>query len=107
MNNDKIKYPLCFGILEKVFPKGKDGLRSSPDQCMGCDFKVECLRCAMKGREGLMVQEEIVDRAYSSGLISFFERWSKKKDLHRKIDDQALKKSETGKRKHTRDPQDL
>jgi hypothetical protein len=79
------KYPNCFGELEKVFPKTKDGLRSTPEACLECLHKTACLRSAMEGADGVKVREEIVDRAYDSGMMSFVERWSKKKDLKRKL----------------------
>ena len=78
-------HPGCFGDIEEVFPKGKDGLRNSPDKCVACVFKVACIQTAMQGNDGLMIQEERIDRAYAAGLISFFERWSKKKALRQKI----------------------
>jgi hypothetical protein len=43
------------------------------------------LRSAMAGADGVKVREEIVDRAYDSGMMSFLERWSKKKDLKRRL----------------------
>ena len=73
--------PECFGRLEVVFPKGADGLRHSPQLCMACVFKTECLRAAMDKPEGLEVESERVDRAYESRTINFFQRWSKKKQL--------------------------
>ena len=79
------KYPKCFGELEKVFPKTKDGLRSTPEVCLECLHKTACLRSAMEGAGGVKVREEIVDRAYDSGMMSFVERWSKKKELKRKL----------------------
>ena len=75
--------PYCFGVLEKVFPLRPDGLRSSPESCMLCFYKTECLKTAMSRPEGIQVQEEIVDRAYDSGLMGFINRWSRKKTLHR------------------------
>ena len=79
------KLPDCFGNLEIVFPKGEDNLRTSPDKCLKCSFKTQCLRSAIKGMGGIKVQEELVDRAYGSGVIGFLERWSKKKELCRKL----------------------
>ena len=79
------KYPNCFGELEKVFPKTQDGLRSTPEACLECLHKTACLRSAMEGAGGVKVREEIVDRAYNSGMMSFVERWSKKKELKRKL----------------------
>ena len=76
--------PDCFGRLDIVFPREKGGLRSSPIACMACVFKTECLREAVKGKDGAALREEQVDRAYRSGAMGFLERWSKKKSLHRK-----------------------
>jgi len=39
----------------------------------------------MEESGGLKVREELIDRAYESGMIGFLERWSKKKDLRRRI----------------------
>ena len=80
----KTEHPACFGILENVFPEGEDGLRQSPESCMVCHCKTQCLRTAMEKTEGLDVREGCVDRAYDSGMIGFFGRWSRKKDLHRR-----------------------
>ncbi len=76
--------PDCYGRLDIVFPKGKEGLRNSPIACMACVFKTECLREAMQGTDGAAVREEQVDQAYRSGMMGFLERWSKKKMLDRK-----------------------
>ncbi len=83
VTHDPRETPICFGILETVFPMGDDGLRVSPEECQMCLRKTECLQTAMAGAGGSGVREEILDRAYSSGAVSFFERWSKKKSLHR------------------------
>lgn len=77
------EYPDCFGKLDNVFPLAEDGLRHTPDNCIVCFCKTECLREAVKGPEGIIVEEERVRRAYGSGTISFFERWSRKKALDR------------------------
>ncbi len=82
-------YIHCFGKLEKVFPPGSDGLRESPESCNSCYCKTECLRVALQGRDGLQVQEEIVDRAYDSGRMSFLDRWSRKKALHRRGEEKS------------------
>jgi hypothetical protein len=80
---DETPKPECFGSLENVFPMGGEGLRDTPVVCRACVFKTECLREAMETREGLDVKEEKVDRAYSVGMMGFFERWSRKKTLSR------------------------
>ncbi len=78
--------PICFGDLDTVFPIDVDGLRKTPDTCMmNCDLKTECLRTAMtSGAQGFKAREKYVDRAYESGMIGFFERWSKKKHFKRR-----------------------
>ncbi|HMA66461.1 MAG TPA: hypothetical protein VKO20_01460 [Desulfosalsimonadaceae bacterium] len=76
--------PDCFGRLDIVFPKGSDKLRHSPPACMGCVYKTECLRAAMEQPAAVEVESEKVDRAWESGVIGFFQRWSKKKQLHQK-----------------------
>jgi hypothetical protein len=78
----KKELPECFAELETVFPMGEDGLRHTPESCLACLHKTECLRAAVQGRDGLKIQEERIDRAYRSGRISFFERWSKKKKIN-------------------------
>ena len=75
--------PYCYGKLECVFPMGENGLRETPESCMVCYCKTECLRTAMQGEAGAQVREEKVDRAYAAGVMGFFERWSRKKALQR------------------------
>ena len=82
MNADQCK-PQCFGDLDIVFPLQVDGLRVTPEDCLCCVRKTECLRAAMANRNGLRVREEMLDRAYRGGMIGFFQRWSQKKNIHR------------------------
>lgn len=89
MKFDSSNHPVCFGDLEQVFPKCADGLRQSPDRCMNCSLKVDCLRAAVSGPDGNRVREEVIDRAYGTGVISFFERWSKKKYFRGKLKKQT------------------
>jgi len=77
--------PSCYGNLDKVFPKTNDGLRHTPITCLSCIHKTECLRSAMDSAKGLDVREEFVDRAYTSGMMGFLERWARKKELRRKM----------------------
>ena len=79
-------FPACFGELETVFPKSRNGLRNTPEACLVCRHKTECLKSAIDGIGGLKVREEFVDRAYTSGTIGFMERWSKKKDIQRRLE---------------------
>jgi len=91
MKEEKQSCPVCFGNLEIVFPEADHGLRASPETCMACPQKTECLRTAMQGKSGIHVREEVVDRAYTSGSMGFMERWSKKKELSRRLKEQAKK----------------
>lgn len=84
MTKDNRERPLCFGDLEIVFPMGSDGLRHSPPKCARCANKTECMRRGLGGGGGLKVREESLDRAYASGAVGFWERWSRKKALHLK-----------------------
>ncbi len=84
MTKKEKEHPYCFGNLDNVFPLGDDGLRHSPESCMVCFCKTDCLREAVKGPEGIKVKKEQVKRAYGSGTISFFERWARKKALENK-----------------------
>jgi hypothetical protein len=80
---EELKYPACFGKLGVVFPMGSDGLRSTPDGCMACEDKTECLRAAMAKPSGIDVREEMVDRAYAAGQVGFLERWFRRKTFSR------------------------
>ncbi len=73
--------PACFGRLERVFPMGPDGLRKTPAGCLACRRKTQCLRTAMQGMGGTVVRQEMVDRAYGAGTLTFFGRWAKTKTL--------------------------
>ena len=87
----------CFGKLEKVFPLGEEGIRTSPPECMQCPHAKSCLQAAMAGPDGLRLQEEKVDQAYKYGLIGKIERWSRKKLIRQEIDAlNAKKKSKRG-----------
>ena len=78
------KRPKCFGQLDILFPLGEDGLRHSPETCLKCLEKTDCLRTGLKGRAGLKVHEEHVDRSYDSGMIGLAQRWSQKKTIKRR-----------------------
>ncbi|NOY68616.1 MAG: hypothetical protein GXP53_03875 [Deltaproteobacteria bacterium] len=79
MKTDDTIQPDCFGDIGIVFPMGEDGFRESPEACMACAHKTECLRTAIARPAGLAVREEKLRRAYESRSISFFKRWSEKK----------------------------
>ncbi len=83
MTQNHKKRPECFGQLDIVFPMGEDGLRHSPDTCLACQHKTDCLRTGLKGKDGLAVHEEHIHRSYDSGMIGFAQRWSRKKAIDR------------------------
>jgi hypothetical protein len=41
----------------------------------------------MEKSGGLKVREENLDRAYETGMITFWQRWSKKKAIRRRMKD--------------------
>jgi len=84
MSQPKDNKPDCFGELNIVFPMGDDGLRQTPPACFECQRKTECLRTGLRGQAGLKVHEEHIDRSYRSGMISFVERWSRKKSIEQR-----------------------
>ncbi len=87
MSKDTDK-PDCFGTLEKVFPMTEKGLRQTPDDCFfHCPVKTKCLQHAMATKDGVKVEEEIIERSTKAGVMNFFERWSRKKQVHRKKQD--------------------
>ena len=82
MTNEKKE---CFGILEKVFPMGKDGLREIVPECFQCPGKKECLQAALNTREGLEFRSGLLERSSTSGLTGRLRRWSEKKALSRQM----------------------
>jgi hypothetical protein len=79
----------CFGVLDSVFPKGKDGLREVPPGCLRCPERVPCLKSAVSSTDGLRMREEMLDRAEKAGLLGRIERWSRKKELSRLLEIKA------------------
>jgi len=59
----------CFGVLDRVFPMGKEGLREIVPECFNCPDRKACLQ----------------DRAPANGLSGKLRRWSEKKQLSRLI----------------------
>jgi len=81
----------CFGILEKVFPVGDEGLRVIVPECFHCPERTLCLRAALSTKEGIEMRAEVIDRAAAGGLIGRLQRWSHKKTLSRLIKAQEAK----------------
>jgi len=76
----------CFGVLDKIFPVGKEGLREIVPGCFDCPYRKLCLEAALKTREGLLLRRDILDRAPAKGLSGKIKRWSEKKHLSRLIE---------------------
>lgn len=73
----------CFGILNSVFPVGKEDLRETAPDCIHCPDKKECLQKALMTDEGLRFRGEVLDRIPARGFVERIKRWSIKKDLSR------------------------
>jgi|LGOV01.1.fsa_nt_gb hypothetical protein len=86
MTENEKDLPECFAQLNKVFPVGEEGIRTTPSECMKCPLVKPCIQAAMRGHEGLKLEGDRVDRAYEYGLIGKLERWSKKKLIHQQIE---------------------
>ncbi len=102
--NKKKERPECFGQLDQVFPMTNSGLRQTPKKCFeNCPLKTDCLRQAMTTPSATQVEDEIIERGSKTGAISFFERWSRKKQVHRKKEKSKQKpiESEPGESKPT------
>jgi len=83
----------CFGILDKVFPMGREGLREIVPTCFDCPHKGSCLKTALATKEGLALRGKTLDRTPVKGLVDRLKRWSERKELSR------LMKQEQGKRR--------
>lgn len=75
----------CYGILERVFPAGEEGLRQVPEACFECTDRVSCLKEAIRTREGIEMRTRLLERAEEGGMLSKIRRWSHKKHLSRQI----------------------
>ena len=73
----------CFGILDRVFPMGKEGLREIVPVCFECPEKKECLQAALKTDDGYKLREAALSRQPVGGMIGRLRRWSEKKELSR------------------------
>ena len=73
----------CFGILDKVFPIGEEGLREVGSMCLDCPDRRPCLQKALSTEDGIDFRNDILDRAAAKGLIGPLERWSERKRIFR------------------------
>ena len=82
----------CFGVLDRVFPMGKKGLREVVQSCFDCHDRKACLEVALATKQGLEFRSKLLDRIPASGLAGRFRRWSEKKELNRLIKQEQGKK---------------
>jgi len=75
----------CFGVLDKVFPMGKRGLREIVEGCFECRDRKACLKAALATKQGLEFRSDLLLRVPASGIIGRLRRWSDKKELHRRM----------------------
>jgi len=73
----------CFGILDKVFPMGNEGLREIVPSCFDCPDRKACLQAALQTEEGFELRSQALDRSSTRGLVGRLRRWSEKKELSR------------------------
>lgn len=79
----------CYGVLDRVFPMGKEGLREIVSECVSCPYRKACLQAALRTKEGLLLRSEVLDRVPATGLSGRLRRWSEKKQLSRLIKKQG------------------
>ena len=69
--------PECFGVMDKVFPMGPDGLRNTPEGCQKCPEKVACLRAALATPAGAEVNRGGVGPPTPANrMVKGLRRWS-------------------------------
>jgi hypothetical protein len=73
----------CYGILDKVFPFGNEGLRQIPAGCFKCPDRLPCLKTAINTKEGCEMRSDNLNRIPASGFLDRVKRWSQKKELCR------------------------
>jgi hypothetical protein len=82
----------CYGILDRIFPVGKEGLREIVPECFNCSYRKACLQAALKTKEGLKLRSEVLDRVPAKGLSGKLRRWSEKKQLSRLMEKERKNK---------------
>lgn len=78
--------PACFGDMEKVFPRGADGLREVPKDCWDCEERVDCLKAAVGSADARREMDEDMARReqeMTGGVTGFLRRWSRLKSQRR------------------------
>ena len=73
----------CYGVLDKVFPFGKEGLREVPPDCFKCPDRLPCLKIAINTKEGCEMRSDNLKKIPPRGFLDRVKRWSQKKELSR------------------------
>ena len=81
----------CYGILDKVFPFGEDGLRQVPPECFECPDRLTCLKSALNTKDGYDMRSSNLERIPTEGVVGRLRRWSQKKELSRLADEKRKK----------------
>ena len=81
----------CYGILDEVFPFGKEGLRVVPPDCFECPDRLSCLKTAINTKEGFEMRSDNLQKIPARGFLSRLKRWSQKKELSRLADKKRKK----------------
>jgi hypothetical protein len=81
----------CYGILDEVFPFGKEGLREVPPDCFNCPDRLPCLKAAINTRDGCEMRSDNLRKFPARGFLDRFKRWSQKKELSRLADESRKK----------------
>jgi len=82
----------CFGVLDKIFPVNKSGLREIVPECFNCSDRIACLKEAIATKEGVEMRLGILERAPTGGLMNRIRRWSQKKELSLHAEEREEKK---------------
>jgi hypothetical protein len=73
----------CYGILDEVFPFGKEGLREVPPDCLRCPDRLRCLKTAINTEEGCEMRMGNLEKIPARDFLGRVKRWSQKKELSR------------------------
>ena len=92
MVHHKARKKDCFGLLDTVFPIGKEGLREIDPACFHCQDRKPCLQAALTTTKGLVFRSEVLDRTAATGLVGRLKRWSDRKALSRLVKQKEAKK---------------
>ena len=81
----------CYGILDKVFPLEKEGLRVVPQECFKCPDRLPCLKAAINTKEGCEMRSDNLQKIPANGLLDRIKRWSQKKEFSRIAEEKRKK----------------